>query len=101
MKMLGSDGKNMKQEYGQVIRELRKACENFPDASVTSIAKKHDPFAVLISTVLSLRTRDEKTTQAFNSLWKVADSPQKIALLPLTRIQDLIKPVGFYKNKPQ
>jgi len=61
--------------------------------------KKCDPFAVLVGTVLSLRTRDQVTDKAFHALWKVARSPGALAAMPLSKIEKAIRPVGFYKTK--
>ena len=58
-----------------------------------------DPFAVLVGTVLSLRTRDVVTEVAFERLWPLASSPQALLELPLSKIEAAIRPVGFYKTK--
>ncbi|MBF0253738.1 MAG: endonuclease III [Candidatus Omnitrophica bacterium] len=57
------------------------------------------PFRVLISCLLSLRTQDETTAGAVRRLFEVADTPGTIAALPVSRIEKLIYPVGFYKTK--
>ena len=58
-----------------------------------------DPFAILVGTVLSLRTRDTVTEQAFERLWALASTPEGLLNLPLTELEAAIKPVGFYKTK--
>lgn len=58
-----------------------------------------DPFAVLVGTVLSLRTRDVVTEVAFERLWPLAPTPKQLLALPLPRIKAAIRPVGFYKTK--
>jgi len=60
-----------------------------------------DPFYMLISTVLSQRTRDEVTLPATRRLFKVFDTPQKLAEADVGDIQALIKDVGFYRVKAQ
>lgn len=60
---------------------------------------KQDPFEVLIFTVLSQRTRDENTMRASNQLFKVYDTPKKLAGADLKSIEKLIKPSGFYRVK--
>jgi Predicted EndoIII-related endonuclease len=59
----------------------------------------NDPFKILISTILSLRTKDQTTAQASDRLFKVADTPEKILKLSENEIEELIYPVGFYRNK--
>lgn len=58
-----------------------------------------DPFRVLISTMLSLRTKDLVTAAATRRLFAAASTPQQMARLPVARIEKLIYPVGFYRNK--
>ena len=47
-----------KFHISQAIAEVKKAIHSFPTPSVTVISRKHDPFAVLVSCIISLRTRD-------------------------------------------
>jgi endonuclease-3 len=63
------------------------------------ISCKKDPFKILVSCILSTRTKDEITEKATKKLFKMADTPYKIAKLSLKHIQKLIYPVGFYRNK--
>lgn len=58
-----------------------------------------DPFAVLIATILSLRTRDAVTDLAFTRLWKIASTPEDLARLSVEKIEEAIRPVGFFRNK--
>ena len=67
---------------------------------VTEIShRSRDPFHILVSTILSLRTKDEVTRQAATRLLEKARSPQELLLLPEEDIARLIFPVGFYKTK--
>ncbi|MFP4302163.1 MAG: endonuclease III domain-containing protein [Spirochaetaceae bacterium] len=73
-------------------KELRTA--------VGSVAEvRHDPFFVLISTLISLRTKDEVTHAASQRLFSLAASPESLAALPLSTIEEAIYPAGFYRNK--
>ena len=56
-------------------------------------------FQLLISTVLSQRTRDENTAKASKQLFSVARTPKAISKLPLKKIEKLIKPSGPYRQK--
>jgi endonuclease-3 len=60
-----------------------------------------DPYYMLISTVLSQRTRDDVTIPATRRLFEVFDSPLKMASAEIDEIQILIKDVGFYRVKAQ
>ena len=63
------------------------------------VQKRKDPFRVLIGTILSLRTKDEVTSQAAERLFRVADTPEGILSMDTSNIEKLIYPVGFYRNK--
>ncbi len=57
------------------------------------------PYKVLISTILSQRTKDPNTLKAATALFKLADTPGKIIKLKPSMIRKAIRPSGFYKNK--
>lgn len=58
-----------------------------------------DPFKVLITTILSQRTRDENTKKAAERLFVKIKTPQQLANAKPEAIEELIKPSGFYKIK--
>ncbi len=57
------------------------------------------PYKILISTLLSLRTKDETTAGAVKKLFDAAKTPEEMVLIPEEKIRKLIYPVGFYKVK--
>jgi endonuclease-3 len=59
----------------------------------------HDPFRVLISTILSHRTKDEVTAAASDRLFRKFEGPQALAAADEREIDELIRPVGFYHMK--
>ena len=85
----------------EVMRRLAKAIEGLDEPAVEKIAKdqKEDPFQVLIATMLSAQTKDAVTAAASKRLFRVARTPVKMAKLPVSRIEKLIYPVSFYRNK--
>ena len=71
-----------------------------PLPSVSQIARERkDPFRVLVSTIISLRTKDEVTMEASRRLFRLAGTPKKLRALPLRAIERAIFPAGFYKTK--
>jgi endonuclease III len=69
---------------------------------VTKLAEENrDPFKVLISTLLSLRTKDEVTSVATEKLFALATTPAEMEKLKEQEIQKAIYPVGFYRNKAE
>lgn len=61
--------------------------------------KCRDPFKVLISTILSQRTRDENTAKASAALFGQFDTPEELAHADIAAIEALIRPSGFYRVK--
>ena len=83
-----------------IIAILKKEVSRWGAPIVTKISRKErDPFLVLVSTVLSLRTKDECTREASGRLFALAQTPRDILSLPLDKIARTIYPVGFYNNK--
>jgi len=60
---------------------------------------RHSPFRILVSVLLSSRTKDEVTKAASEKLFAAADTPSKMAVLGEEKIQELIYPVGFFRQK--
>lgn len=88
------------QNIGEVIRILRREVRELPDPSVTLVGKRwKSPFLVLVSCILSLRTKDETTLPASERLFKLADTPRRMLQLTARRIEKAVYPVGFYKTK--
>jgi len=58
-----------------------------------------DPYKVLISCLLSLRTKDEVTFKATTKLFQLAKTPEQMSKLKVKDIEKAIYPVGFYKTK--
>jgi endonuclease-3 len=84
-----------------VMRRLSKAIAGLDEPAVEKIAEEQqdDPFQVLIATMLSAQTRDPVTAAASRRLFAVARTPAAVAPLPVRRIETLIYPVSFYRNK--
>ena len=86
----------------KIVETLKAALKKYGDPVVTKVAKeKRSPYRVLISTLLSLRTKDETTLKASERLFKVADTPEKMLKLSKEQIEKLIYPVGFYHRKAE
>ena len=71
------------------------------DPSVGVVAEKYrrDPWAVLVSTILSLRTKDEVTLKASAALLAAAPDPRSLLGLSEDALIRLMYPVGFYRTK--
>ena len=83
----------------RVMRILMRESKKWRAPAVTQISLVGDPFQVLISTLLSLRTKDEVTLVASKRLLERAKTPKEILQLNEKEIVRMIYPVGFYKIK--
>jgi endonuclease-3 len=66
---------------------------------VAEPVKNPNPFRVLITTILSQRTRDENTDQAAAALFAVYKTPREIANANTEEVEKLIKKAGFFRVK--
>jgi endonuclease-3 len=82
------------------IRILKREIRRWKEPIVGVVAKAScDPFQILISTVLSLRTKDQTTAEASTRLFRLATTPQAMLAVPRRTIERAIYPVGFYRTK--
>lgn len=78
--------KAMKNHHS--IKSMRLAAESW-----------RSDFEILVSTIMSARTRDEVTIPVAESLFQKFSSPKKLARAKLKDVEKIIRPVNFYKNK--
>jgi endonuclease-3 len=78
-------------------REVRQWEE--PVVGVVARTSARDPFRILISCLLSLRTKDKTTSEAGARLFALAHTPPALLKLPRRKIERAIFPVGFYRTK--
>jgi endonuclease III len=69
-------------------KEMRLAAESW-----------NSDFQILISTIMSARTRDETTIPVAEKLFKRFSTAKKLSKAKILEVQKIIKPVNFYKNK--
>ncbi len=61
----------------------------------------HDPFLILISCLLSLRTRDTITLPVSRALFARARTPEQLVKLPRKELEKIIHSTGFYRRKAE
>ena len=89
-------------EIHQAMAILTEAVKGWVTPAVTIVATRDgDPFKVLVSCIISLRTRDEVTAEASTRLFALADTPEKLARLSASEIETAIYPAGFFRVKAQ
>jgi len=88
------------RHFRQIIALLKKAVRQLKTPIVGVIAQTtKDPFCVLISCLLSLRTKDATTEAASRRLFALATTPLAMQRLTREQIASAIYPVSFYRNK--
>jgi endonuclease-3 len=92
---------NLKKRAISIIGILQKATKGMVEPAATSITKQYgrNPFLILVSCILSLRTRDTVSLPASQRLFEHAQTPQALLLLSPATIQKAIYPTGFYRQK--
>lgn len=91
----------MSKNIQAIFKNLEKFYKSENQPSITKIARicKNDPFKVLISTIISLRTKDEITLKSSLKLFNHADTPEQLLEFPLEELERIIFPAAFYKRK--
>lgn len=84
-----------------VDRALKREFKAHPAPIIELIeAQTHDPFAVLVGTILSARTKDACTAGAVKRLFAAGgNTPRGLEKLSIAKLEKLIYPVGFYHDK--
>ena len=87
-------------EIDRFVRTLTRTSRRWNPTAVGVVAQgSRDPFLILISCLISLRTKDEVTGEASARLFRLARTPQTMAGLSAATISRAIYPAGFYRTK--
>ncbi len=89
-----------KREFMRIVALLKREYKSW-DAPAKRFedAYKRSPFTIMVSVLLSFRTKDEVTLEAGKRLFALADTPHKMVQLDRKRIEEAIYPAGFYRRK--
>lgn len=82
----------------KIIQILKNA--NQPKSDFVKLMDSfNNPFLVLISCILSLRTNDRTTYPATLRMLELGKTPKDFAKVNVKKLEEAIYPVGFYQNK--
>lgn len=82
------------------IAILREEYRAWQKPAVTIVSQcEHSPYKVLVSCMISLRTKDDVTALASARLFARAGTAAEMVNLSVAEIEALIYPAGFYRNK--
>jgi endonuclease-3 len=88
-------------DINELIERLRDLTKGFQPPMVDSIIKQYgkNPFLILISCLLSLRSKDIITWPICQKLFSRAQNPEQILAIPLPELEKVLFHIGFYKKK--
>jgi endonuclease-3 len=94
-------GLSQSERAAKVVTILRQATRSMIEPAATQIVARYgqNPYLVLISCLLSLRTKDTVSLPASIRLFDHAQTPEQMLSLSLSFLEKTIYPVGFYRNK--
>jgi endonuclease-3 len=83
-----------KQRIAKILRILRRT---YPD--VKTALHHRNPVQLLIATILSAQCTDVRVNQVTPTLFKELPAAKNFAEVPLSDLEEMIRPTGFYRNK--
>lgn len=86
-------------EKRKVARKLVKFLKRRYEIQVKKKLREKDVFKLLITTILSQRSRDENTEKAAKTLFSRVKTPKELLELKDKELENLIKPAGMYRQK--
>lgn len=88
-----------KEKISKVMGILEKKYLKEKQPTLRRTSKEITPFQVLISCLISLRTKDENTEKVSKNLFKVAKTPEKLSEIDIKKLEKLVYSSGYYKKK--
>lgn len=85
-----------RQKMKLILKFLKESYSGNVEAM---LARRSNVFKLLITTILSQRTRDANTRKAANNLFSIVSKPEEILELSDKRLQELIRPSGPFRQK--
>jgi len=76
---------------------LQALYKHYPDPHCA--LNHRNPFELLISTILSAQTTDERVNIVTPKLFEEYPDPQSMAVAPLENLEEIIRPTGFFRQK--
>jgi endonuclease-3 len=90
-------------DFGLIIEKIKEMLSKEPYSKTTMLGdltrKINDPYVVLTATILSHRTKDEITEKVVIDFIKKYPNVNELAKADIKELENVIKKVGFYKNK--
>lgn len=87
-------------DIARIVTRLRRTSRDWAPTALGEVAQRtRDPFRVLVSCLISLRTKDQVTAEASARLFRLGRTARTLARLDAQVIARAIYPAGFYRTK--
>lgn len=100
MENLVNEKNSFERIFSLFERKLEELGAPLPSVSLIA-AEDNDPYRILASTIISLRTRDAVTLSASMRLFESFPDIKSLKEGDISKIEEAIKPAGFYRRKAQ
>ena len=87
----------MKQKSKKAMKTLGELKKLYPEPR--HYLRFDNPFQLLVATILSAQATDEKVNEVTSELFQKYKSPEDLAEEEIERIEEAVRPTGFYRNK--
>lgn len=87
------------EQFLRLVDILEKNIDSNSAAMKLRNCYKRVPYTILMTTLLSLRTKDENTAKVASVLFNHITTPQQLLQIPLEQLEQIVKPTGMYKQK--
>jgi endonuclease III len=81
------------------IKQLGEIKKFIKGKELRLAAEWEEDWQILISTILSSQTKDEKTIEISNHLYKRYNSLERLSKAKLSDVKRIIRPINYYKTK--
>jgi len=89
------------EDFIEILDILKDITPKNSPSNILKNSFHRTPYTILIATLLSLRTKDEITASVSSKLFSIVDNPIDMLNIPISQLEDIIKPTGMYHKKAQ
>ena len=89
------------EEFLQILNILNQNIDTDSPAYKLKYSYKRNPYTILMTTLLSLRTKDENTAKVASKLFNTIQTPQQLLQLSQEELETIVRPTGMYRQKAQ
>jgi endonuclease-3 len=88
---------SMRARRARVAEILARLRREYPGA--TTALRHHNPFELLVATILSAQTTDERVNAVTPALFRRFPTPRDLAAAKIEELEELVHSTGFFRNK--